>query len=190
MTSDNISDTPSNAADNDQTSRGVQGEADVNVRGDAGLVSGAVLIGGATLLYDIGKDFFSRSKPGKKIFLQVVDSSYADQEHRLKVRVASTYVHGIYVEAISSHAVKGKTLQVSRERQRDIGIGSRNDESRNVFPLYLAPSAAIDLLISFEEIGDYSVVQNRGMHMKLLISALDKLGDPEEYEEPVRLRWS
>ncbi|WP_233079622.1 hypothetical protein [Rheinheimera soli] len=169
-----------------------KGEPHNQIHADGGLLTGAALVGGAKLIYEVGKDLYVRLKKGKRVFCQVIDSCYhaAQKQHRVRIRIASAYLHGIYIESISSEAIKHSSIQIFSIHIPPKISMSNVPQLPITFPVHLSPSDSLDFEISFPEITDLVSTKNEGLQLIFRYVLLDKLGDQEESIETIRLRWS
>jgi hypothetical protein len=172
----------------------IESQSEDSVIADGGIITGPALFGGAKLAYDIGKDLYFRFKSDKKVFCQLISSSYKDENHFLKIRIASACVHGIYVESIQADKIKPSSLEIFRGNANDPGmLGGKklfSDSDIVKLPCLLEPSGVLDLILRFPEINNREVSEKNGIEMKFVYCVLDKLGDNEEYKFETRLRWS
>jgi hypothetical protein len=170
-------------------------ESQTDVSADGGFLTGPVLVGGAKLTWEVGKDLYARLKPDKKFFCQVIDSSYKNKHHLVKVRIASACVHGIYIESIHADAIKPRSLEIfggnADVGRMGFGGGKKFSESQLVkLPYLLEPNGALDVILRFPEVNDSKVTSENGLEMRVCYCVLDKLGGNEENKWETRLRWS
>jgi len=144
---------------------------------DGGLITGPALVGGATLLYSVGKDVVSYFKPEKKIFVQIVSSGYAeDDTHLIRIRVASMHVHGIVIEKIEAASVD---LRVLKHRD-SFDFGGRPPPEPLKFPHVLPPSGFVDLLLQFPKTLNAKIWQKGAIELSVSHIALDKPAKRDE----------
>lgn len=164
------------------------------VRNDGGLFTGAALVGGTKLVYDIGKDIYSRFKPEKKLFLQLLNSQYLNKHHVITARFASAHIHSIHIESVYIKGGSPRDIQGFRIYPSDgLGFGTEalDSEERVVqYPFLLQPSGTLDIHIKIPEMTETKVIKEGGTDLICTFSLIDKLGDLESTSSPVRLRWA
>jgi len=164
------------------------------VRNDGGLLTGAVLVGGTRLLYEAGKDLYSRFKPEKKLFIQLLDSKYLDKHHVITARFASAHIHGIYIESVFVKNGQPKDIKCFRKNPSEgfsFSMDVFDSEQWAVsYPYLIPPSGTLDVHIKLPEQTESKITKDNGTDLVCTFSLIDKLGDPETASIPIRLRWA
>lgn len=154
------------------------------------VLTGAVLVGGAKLIYEAGKDIAAHVKSGDEIFLQLLGSDWRDDKHIVLLRIASSHVHSTYIESFVIG--KKERVPVFEDKEPRMGIKGANDvENSEPLPLphLLVPGTSIDLRLEFGTVTNKQSKKKGGTTLTCTFWPLDKLDAPKTIKANVRLIW-
>ncbi|WP_064792481.1 hypothetical protein [Shewanella woodyi] len=164
------------------------------VKNEAIFFTGAALIGGTKLAYDVGKDIASKLKINDKIFIQLANSCFTEGKHLIRLHIANAYVHGLSIESVDIVDLNQEDFSVYTHSDIDaagfMGQVSYSKEScRTSFPFILEPASNIDLYLKITKIEYEGIKSKRGVELVVNYCALDCLDSNSESKVKVRLFW-
>ncbi|MBN7820775.1 hypothetical protein [Bowmanella yangjiangensis] len=159
------------------------------LKGEAIFFTGAALVGGTKLVYDVGKDLYTRFKAKEKLFVQLIGSHFEDGCHVIRCRVANAYMHGISIAGVDIVDIHEEDFVVMAHNPiREIGFSSNIDTPAQ-FPIMLVPVSSCDWLININEITHQGIRKIRGIELVVRYATIDSLSDFQEIRQKVRLQW-
>lgn len=160
------------------------------LRGEAIFFTGAALVGGTKLVYDVGKDLYAHFKAKEKLFVQLIGSHFEDGCHVILCRLANAYMHGISIAGVDIVDIHEDDFAVMAHKPiREIGFSSNIDTPAQ-FPIMLAPVSSCDWRINVNEITHQGIRKIRGIELVIQYSPIDSLSDFERVCQKVRLEWA
>tara|TARA_R110001583_G_C5498413_1_gene395497 strand:+ start:73 stop:594 length:522 start_codon:yes stop_codon:yes gene_type:complete len=163
------------------------------VKNEAVFFTGAALIGGSKLAYDIGKDVLTRFKSKEKIFVQLIDSCFLENYHLITANFANAFVHGVCIESIEIAGIDANNFKVfDKDKSEVTGFNDYTSyfgEEYIHIPIRLPPAEANGLFIRINKIEDEAILKKGGVELIIRYASIDSLEKTSEIKTNVRLRW-